>query len=324
MSTWATAWRLYRFELVAALLGIGLLVAGGLFIILQLDEARPVSRERFDFCGTIDQETGELPDCPDVDVFVARFGMWAFELFGFASFAAGALLGSVLVSREIEHRTAQLGWSLSGARWRWLLGRLLPVGLPLLLVLVLLALVADAIMASRWFWQDPRESLRDYGLRGPPLVTRGLAVFAVSVLIGSVVGRQLPALLLAAMVATGVSHRLKNEFPYGVEPRGLVAWREYRKDENQLLYRGVREAFLAPDDGRVISYDEALAYVPRRFRDDEMRADNWVYDNLELAMVAYTGEQLTEIETREALILGTAAVLALGATFVVIGRRRPY
>lgn len=59
----------------------------------------------------------------------------AFRVFGTIPFVAGIILGSVLVSRELESRTAQLGWSLSGARRRWLVERIVPVVVPLMVVL---------------------------------------------------------------------------------------------------------------------------------------------------------------------------------------------
>lgn len=317
MGAWGLAWRLYRFELGSMLLAIGLLAIAGFLITMRLDEIRPAP-DRVSYCRAYDPVIGREPDCPDVAEWFSRREEEAFRIFGTIPFVAGIILGSVLVSRELESRTAQLGWSLSGARRRWLIERIVPVVVPLMVVLSGLALAGDALEGARWPTIDPRASLHQYGERGLPLVMRGLAAFSGSVLIGSIVGRQLPALILSGVLALAIGSGLVTLFPYGAAWQ-WVPYREAMSDDANVAYRFDREAFRLPD-GRIVTYQEALELVPHGTPD----ADQWVWDNIEAVHWVLRGDRLSEIEQREALILGAGAVLALGASLVVVGRRRPY
>lgn len=138
---------------------------------------------------------------------------WRLVLFQAVLVIAGAVLGSVVVSREIERGTAQLGWSLRGSRARWLADRVLAMTVLMALLLgVLLAAVALFSLAT-WVGLDAFEAWWGYAIRGPILLIRGLAAFAVAVLIGAVVGRQVSALLLGALAVLGTSMVLNTIFP---------------------------------------------------------------------------------------------------------------
>ncbi|HEX5451569.1 MAG TPA: hypothetical protein VFW86_04200 [Candidatus Limnocylindrales bacterium] len=114
---------------------------------------------------------------------------------------AGLLLGVPLVGREIEWGTAPLAWTLARSRRRWLLARALPLAVVLAIVLALPALTAEVLEGARDPLANPWTSFTDAGLRGPLLVGRGLLTFGLAVGVGALLGRQLPALIVAGVVA---------------------------------------------------------------------------------------------------------------------------
>lgn len=111
----------------------------------------------------------------------------------------GLLLGVPIVAREIELRTTELAWSLALRRGRWLLARLLPMLLVGLVGFVVLAWLGvrlfDALAVGR---QGP--DLTEVASQGPTLVARGLMALGIGLLVGSLVGRTLPSLVLGAVL----------------------------------------------------------------------------------------------------------------------------
>jgi hypothetical protein len=117
-----------------------------------------------------------------------------------APFVMGVVLGVPLVSRELEHRTAGMAWTLSRSRTIWLAGRVAFLGLVLIGLLVVVA-VASEVLASALL---PTASLDSdftwYGRRGGLIVARGVASLGLSVLVGAALGRLGPGLAAFASV----------------------------------------------------------------------------------------------------------------------------
>ncbi|MBX3029534.1 MAG: hypothetical protein KF809_05205 [Chloroflexi bacterium] len=302
-STWVTTWRLYRFELLVVLLAVGFVAVAAMVVADQL-------------AGLAVGECAPDEDPEACAAAVAALRGQADQVAGLAGVAplvAGVVLGPVLVAREVEHGTVQLGWSLSGARRQWLLERVLPVATVLVLGLAVLAFASDALEAARWPEVDPRVSLHGYGERGPLLVVRGLAVFAAGVLVGLVMGRQLPALLVAGLAAAAIGYGSILVFPYGADWR----WERRTESVSEVADRVGPEAFRAPD-GTTVSLAEVLG---ARVGEGPAR---WTTDDLEPIRLVLRGERLPEIEQREMLVLGMVIIVTLGASLVMVDRRRPY
>jgi len=121
-------------------------------------------------------------------------------IFGGIAPVGGLLVGVALVAREIEERTAALAWSLAPSRTRWLFGRVAPVAAVLLVLFAIAAIAATELQRARDPSVDPLLSFYGESSRGLELVAIGFMVFAVSVLVGSIVGRVLPSLILAAVL----------------------------------------------------------------------------------------------------------------------------
>jgi hypothetical protein len=115
----------------------------------------------------------------------------------------GALLGVGITAGEVEGGSAQLSWSLSPARIRWLLLRTLPVGLVLVLVLTVGSGFAEVASRARLLTDDP--GFHDYHLRTALVPARGLLAFSVGLVAGAAIGRRLPALLVAIAFSTAIT-----------------------------------------------------------------------------------------------------------------------
>jgi len=110
----------------------------------------------------------------------------------------GLILGVPIVAREVELRTTSLAWSLTPHRGRWLLSRLLPM----------LALAVAGFVVLGWLGSGLFEamevgpvspSLTEVASQGPTLVARGLMALGIAVLAGAVIGRTMPAFVVAAV-----------------------------------------------------------------------------------------------------------------------------
>lgn len=311
-------WRQYRFEIIAAVSATLLLAVASVALAIILDGSRP-DLEALVRCADLDDGSAE---CEAVLSWLDTRQTALPRLLGAAPLALALLLGAGLTSREIEHRTAQLGWSLSGARVRWLLERVVPVGALLVLLLVVLIAVSEYLERARYPGIDPLASLHDYGDRGIPFLGRGLVVFLGAALIGSIVGRQLPTFIVAGALTVALAYGLVWTFPYGT-PRVLIPLAEVlASPEREISDRQWQSLFRA-SDGSVLDYDEAVAQAPARAHADD-ETDAWVYENFEALEEVLEGRQKLEVEARELLVLGGLSAVLLAGTVLAIDRRRPY
>lgn len=115
----------------------------------------------------------------------------------------GSILGVAITAGELERRTAHVSWSLSGERRRWLLFRAVPAGILLVVVLGAGALGAEVVTRTRLLTDDA--GFIDYQLRTVLVPLRGLLAFAIAIAVGAQLGRVLPALLIAIVVAAAAT-----------------------------------------------------------------------------------------------------------------------
>lgn len=327
-------WKQYRVELLSVVVAFVLLIGACLVVASRVEGTRPL-----DACVVewfTDDDFGDRRVSEDCDVslnaWLGTRGGEAGMLTGFMAvlpFAAGVLLGSIIISREIEHRSAQLGWSLSGSRRRWWAERVVPIGALLLLLLAGLAVAGEVLAAAVHPGISTRASFEEYGLRGLPILARGLAAFSLAVLVGAIVARQLPALLGSGALILGLGLLVAMAMPFGVQG-------EWVTDET----RGQEETALPPlavfsevdltwysrgllaADGSVLTMEQAdaLGLVDPESNEPYLHAYQQYADVVERV----PGSRVTEVELRESLLLGGLAVLALGGSVAVVGRRRPY
>jgi hypothetical protein len=117
------------------------------------------------------------------------------------------LLGGI-VARELEARTAQTAWSLSGSRLRWLIGQVAPILVVLGVTVTFAALAAGLLEANRQAWGEfTFHYLEEYG---PLIVFRAFCAFGIGLPIGGLLGRTLPAFVLGAALSLALVFAVEN------------------------------------------------------------------------------------------------------------------
>lgn len=107
----------------------------------------------------------------------------------------GAVIGVGVTAGELERGTARWTWVLSRSRAHWLLVRVVPAAFAIVVILSVLALVAEFGTRSRLGTADA--GFIEYQLRSLLLPMRGLLAFVIGLLVGLGLGRSLPAVLIA-------------------------------------------------------------------------------------------------------------------------------
>jgi hypothetical protein len=231
-------------------------------------------------------------------------------------FLAGLVIGPPLVAREVERGTGRLAWSLAPSRLRWFVARLVPILLAVVGLGLLAGLALDRLIASTEPWTDPGLSFAAYGSRGVVFAARVVFVFAIGVMAGALLGRTLPALLVAAVVAwIGLAG-------------GSLAHQRWLASEAVLMedaMDGSLQGALYIDQrlrdaaGTVLTWDEAFERMPPDVDPDaEWPPADWTY----LAL-AVPGERYPFVQAREVAALSLATLVFLGIAAVSVGRRRP-
>lgn len=314
--------KLHRFEIVAVLLGAAVLSVAALVVALRL-EGVGVPAECFGQMDIHGSPRPTVPGCePVLQAFAeidAREASLLFALLLVFPAAAGLFLGVPAVSRELERGTAPLPWTFAGSRWRWLAKRgAILVGL-LLLGLVPLAVAADHLQATRFPAVSAAEAFGNDAARGGVLVAVGSAAFAVGLLIGLIVGRQLPALILAgvamAMALSGATVAMDRWSESVSEVRGI---QEGRPGDRSIDTR------FRSTDGRLFRLFDVLALQPARpDLPDGTIDDQWLQANFQEVSVLVPRERYPQaVLVRSGLLTGAGAIAVILALWLV-ERRRP-
>jgi hypothetical protein len=302
--------RLQRFEVFAIAAAALAAIAGTMWFVWRFDAiAVPVAcfpsdeAEVFDpSCETLLRPFYQLVE----DSRVALLGLAGLPFLG------AAILGVPIVGRELERGTTRLAWSLAPSRRHWFGSRLLPILAVVAVVAVSLALGAERLFAARSPDMDMGASFDDYGFRGPLLAARAIALFAVAVTAGALLGRALPALLvgLAAFLAILVGVQAAHD---AILEREVVyrPMEEYRPGDRNMI------GALRLRDGSIVRWDQV---DPVYLDDGRVLVDGELADMIQAII---PGERYAEVAGREAAAFGLIAIVLLGATAVIVDRRRP-
>jgi hypothetical protein len=304
--------RLHRFEAVAfGLLAVTALVLS--FVVAARLDAVGYGPE----CAVASRTGAATPPSCDLKINVF-YGIASSEgglvsamtlLVGFTS---AVLVGVVVVGREIERGTTRLAWALASSRLRWLRHRLVPVLLFVTALGLMLGLGADRLLAAREPGMDVANSLEGFGSRGAVLGARVVFVFSLAVAAGAVLGRVLPALIVAGLLAAiGIAGGAE------IHDR-MIAGEAVLTDDVQLGDRWIDQRFRLPD-GRIIGWDEVERYDPPPTDPNTM--DLW--PTLPQVVLAVPGTRYAELAAREVAALAGGTLVALAITVVAVLRRRP-
>lgn len=313
------SFRLHRWEVLASAAGVALLTAAMLWFTWQLRTLAATDP------GCIDP-TAYAPGCTQL---AQRFyelsskAEWLSYFSWGAPFGMGLVLGVPLVSREVEHRTAAMAWTLSRSRAWWLARRAMFLVLVLVALLLVVAVVGEVLASA----QMPNLHLdRDfawYGRRGGLIVVRGLASLGIGVLLGAMLGRVLPALLMAAFASVLIFTGISLGMDRWIEGDAIVqAFDADRAGGRQLGQR------IELPSGELVTYSDFPYHGETWDVEGEIfgaaadigHPDRIIGRDRELLV---PGRLYPQIALRESAVVGgTAILLALAATFVV-KRRRP-
>ena len=312
-TAWRLAFRMQRLELLLFLAAAILLVVASLLIAWGTSEVRA------DFQACM-QRLGSGANCSPSSPSLNDFSLWG----GFAKlgafltpFALGLVLGVPVVASEVEGRTAPIAWTLSRSRVRWLIQRVIPFGVFVIVLSAAVGIGSELVTRTNPFADYvANPGFADYTSRGLMLPIRALVALSVAIAVGAMVPRQLPALLLAAGVTTALFVGLT---------LGIDAWMtsEARPMPMADLQAGGPRifdvAYREDATGELISMNDFYSqHGDVALPDGEQDPPGFTQ-----VAIGIPAEQYPVWALRESAILGALAVAAGGLATLVVTRRRP-
>jgi hypothetical protein len=251
------------------------------------------------------------PECMAVSAAVNSVGSLTVMLRAAATpiaIFAGVFLGTPVIATEIERGTAVIPWTIGRSRVRWLLPRVLVIGLLLAVLATAVGLALDAIEQAVFPWIPVSANLRDYEMRGWLIPARALAGFAAGLLAGAVLGRALPGLLAGMVAAAVVAGAVIGLGALWNDAASSVVGHD---DEGAIVTRIV---LLDGTSGRYVEYAEAEATVAP---DDPSFSERYTEVSL-----GVPGADSPLVVGRA--VLGGVSLVLLAGSVLVTDRRRPY
>lgn len=232
---------------------------------------------------------------------------------------AAILIGVGLVGKEIDQRTTVLAWSLAPSRSRWLVQRLIPMGFLLVILCLVAGGLADLLMGLQRPTLDQAHNFDGLGARGLPLVGSGILVLGLSLLVGAVLGRILPSILVGGAFAVCAFLLISFGHDALLRSESVVV-------ESLAVEEGARtmDGLVRTPEGEVISWE--VAY--ERYGDalGQLMYDPFLEGSTsgftEMTRLVHAAEY-PMASARLALIESAVGVLVIGLGFMVVQRRRP-
>jgi hypothetical protein len=233
----------------------------------------------------------------------------------FLSFAAGLFLGVPIVAREIERGTSRLAWSLAPSRMRWILARMVPVLLVLVVLTFLAGVAADRFVGAVTPNVDLSNAFTTFGFRGLLIASRAVFIFAVGVLVGAVVARALPAVILTAVIAAIGLAGGERVHQMILTSEAIAVPVDFQAENGGATKPGdmyIDQKFVLPD-GTLVDYGYFGGQDPY---------DQNGNQKYPIVAIVVRGERYRFVETREAVALAGGSLLALILAGFVVSRRR--
>ena len=322
----------YRFELIAITLACLALAGGEIVVSSQLDAVALPKECQFNQsfgpygqvqvatpAPTLDPATEAACELKQTAYY--EVDQRATELLGFGTvlpILAGILLGVAVVGRELESGTASLAWTLSRSRRRWYLTRAALLALILGAVLFIPGLAANVLEHARLPQIDPAASFNDGGERGLVFVMRGVLTYALGVVAGAVLGRQLPAVI----VTIALTLALFTGFEISVVrwERSLAEWRTPDTNGNAADLQ-FDQQFRDRATGQIADQNDVINNAPQSSQGGP--DFDWINTHYEYVSLVVPGSRYGFVVASESAALGAATILLLGFGLLVVNRRRP-
>jgi hypothetical protein len=265
-------------------------------------------------------------DCAGLEAGLSFDHAWAGRVVALLTalpFVVGVIVGGPMGSTEIENGTASLTWFLEPTRIRWLLQRMIVLGGIVVLMLILPALAGEVLSRGRIPRYDPATTaFVDAGARGALLVVRGLAMFVLAALIGVVVGRVLPTIVIAVGVAL-LAFLVLDAARWVALPPAEPYASSGDRFVIDIAPSATQPGVYVDREGRLHSIDEIRAMAPVPVDDPAFEA--WFLEQgFVQAAWGIDGASLASIPAREVVALMLVIPAGALAAMAVVRNRRPY
>lgn len=338
---WLVILKQHRFEVLAGIVLAGLIGAWAMSVRLQLDGLGVPAECVDNWLGHA--ELGEVRDAAchgpmrayggilgGAGSMLVGEGFLPWSAMGLLPFAIGLLGGTPLVAAELEARTASTAWTLCPSRTRWLLRVALPVAIVLGIGAAIAAVAASGVVDAMVEWGH--SAFYYVGLHGSLALVRAFAAFGIGILFGAVIGRTLPALAVGAAVSVVVLFGVaaaREAWLGTLEARPIA---RISSVTGELVMEPRAETtdwgWIAPD-GELFPLQDALTLVPREIYESDDRiqfidSSTWLVERGYSSMpLGVTQETAMGWQPLEGMLFGSLGAALLGATVVVVNRRRP-
>jgi hypothetical protein len=230
---------------------------------------------------------------------------------------AGALMGLQVVAAEIESGTAVTAWWLARSRPRWLLQRVLILGMILLFMLILLSLASEYFEGVRRPLTDTLRSFQNFHARGLVVIGYGLLAFAVATLTGTILGRAIPSLIVTVAVSVLALGAAVLLFPFW---RPQVAL-EKQGGEVQDPAAVILDSLYQDTDGVIMTWDEVRTESP--YAEGTREFAFWVAENVVTLPRGYPGGFYLSVQLRELVALIVTSIVIIATSAFIVRHRRP-
>ena len=317
LRAWRLAFKMQRLELLIFVAAAVLVTVASLLIAWGASEARASFDACYQASGT-DANCATSPSLNDFSLWggFARLGAFL------TPFALGLFLGVPVVAREIEGRTAGIAWTLSRSRSRWLIQRVLPLVVVVIVLAAAVGIGSEFVTRTNPFAElAANPGFADYTARGWMLPVRALAVLLLAIAVGAMVPRQLPALLLAGAVtlALFVGLTIGMDAWMTAEAKPIPFNESSRFGPFADGPRIFDVAYREDATGKVISMNDFYnRYGDVALPDGEQNPPGFTQ-----VAIGIPGDQYGTWVLRESAALGALALASTALAVFVVGRRRP-
>jgi hypothetical protein len=224
---------------------------------------------------------------------------------------AGVMLGVPIVAREVERGTASLAWTMSRSRRIWFIRRVAVLGVVLAAISLPSAVALEHLSGAIYSGVDLSHSFVEVETRGLIVVARAVTALGLASLAGALMGRVLPAVLLAlcGCAAVFLTLQLADDawlrLDAALLPASVSAPSAYIVDVGYQL-----------PDGRVVDWNAAWAALG-----DPTKSPADVFPQ---RYIGVPGEVAPEKRAREIGVILVVGLAAVAAATVTVDRRRPY
>jgi hypothetical protein len=319
MTNLVLALRAHRFETLAvALFAVASLGGAAVVVVRLMAYAIPVSCFRGTGPALVCQTRSR-----DMEAYLSFAGDWGF--FALAGIdllpvVSGLFLGIAMAGKEIDRGTTVFAWSLTPSRRRWLMQRVAPVALAVVAAGFVGGFFADQLEALRDPGVDPAATFGHLGLRGAVIAGEALAVFGLALAAGAILGRILPALLVAAALSLGAIIAVNVATDAWLHEETIAVLGVDDVSSVHPDWRIIDYRVLAPD-GAILTWNEAYERYGDPGDPTAVAGDGTV--DLKTVLYVNPGQIYPLVVARMTLLFGVLGLAGIVLAFAVVERRRP-